>query len=51
MMEMRILFCWLLRRFRFAKAPGVNYDEWEGGILDYIIVHQDPLLVSVSLKE
>jgi hypothetical protein len=51
MMEMRMLLCWVLRRFRFSKAPGVNYDEWEGGILDWIVVHQDPLLISVSLKE
>jgi cytochrome P450 len=51
MMEMRMLLCWLLRRFRFSKAPGVNYEDWEGKILDWIVVHQDPLLVSVSLKE
>ena len=51
MMEMRMLLCWLLRRFRFSKAPGMNYEEWEERILDWIIVHQDPLFMSVSLQE
>ena len=51
MMEMRMLLCWVLRRFRFSKAPGVNYEEWEGKILDWFVVHQDPLLVNVSPRE
>jgi cytochrome P450 len=52
LMEMRMLLCWLLRRFRFSKAPGMCLEEWEGRILDWIyMVHQDPLLVSVSLRE
>jgi cytochrome P450 len=51
LMEMRILLCWVLRRFRFSKAPGVSHEEWEGKILDWFVVHQDPLLVGVSLRE
>ncbi|KAN0137398.1 hypothetical protein V8E53_004843, partial [Lactarius tabidus] len=34
LMEMRMLLCWMLRRFSFSKAPGVNLEEWEGKILD-----------------
>lgn len=52
LMEMRMLLCWVLRRFRFSKAPGVSHEDWEGRILDWLfVVHQDPLLVSVSLRE
>ncbi|KAF8270117.1 high nitrogen upregulated cytochrome P450 monooxygenase 2 [Lactarius quietus] len=51
LMEMRMLLCWVIRRFRFSKAPGVSYEQWEGKILDWFVVHQDPLLVSVSLRE
>lgn len=52
LMEMRMLLCWVLRRFRFSEAPGVSLEEWEGGILDWLfVVHQGPLLVSVSFRE
>ena len=51
LMEMRMLLCWVLRRFRFSKAPGMNLEEWEGRILDWFGVRQDPLLVSVSFRE
>ncbi|KAH9063317.1 high nitrogen upregulated cytochrome P450 monooxygenase 2 [Lactarius vividus] len=51
LMEMRMLLCWVLRRFRFSKPPGVTHEEWEGRILDWFVVHQDPLLVSFSLRE
>jgi cytochrome P450 len=51
MMEMRMVLCWLMRRFRFSKAPGVDYREWEGTIQDWFVVHQEPLKVSVSLRE
>ncbi|KAH8993810.1 hypothetical protein EDB86DRAFT_2927658 [Lactarius hatsudake] len=50
-MEMRMVPCWVLQRFRFSSAPRVSHDEWEGKILDWFIVRQDPLLVSVSLRE
>ncbi|KAH9001150.1 high nitrogen upregulated cytochrome P450 monooxygenase 2 [Lactarius akahatsu] len=50
-MEMRMLLCWVLRRFRFSKPPGVTHEEWEGRILDWFVVHQDPLLVNFSLRE
>ncbi|KAI9445850.1 high nitrogen upregulated cytochrome P450 monooxygenase 2 [Lactarius psammicola] len=51
MMEMRMVLCWVLRRFRFTEAPGVSHEEWEGKILDWFIVHQDPLLVGISPRE
>jgi len=51
LLEMRMLLCWVLRRFRFSKVPGVSYEEWEGRILDWFVVHQEPLLVSVSHRE
>jgi len=51
LMEMRMLLCWVLRRFQFSKAPGVSYEEWEGRIKDWFVVHQDPLLVGISLRE
>jgi cytochrome P450 len=50
-MEMRMVLCWILRQFRFSRAPGVVYEEWEGKIQDWFVVHQEPLLVSVSLRE
>ena len=51
LLEMRMLLCWVIRRFQFFKAPGVNYEEWEGRILDWFVVHQDPLLMSISPRE
>ena len=51
LMEMRMVLCWILRRFRFLRAPGVAYEEWEGKIQDWFVVHQEPLLVRVSPKE
>jgi cytochrome P450 len=51
LMEMRMLLCSLLRHFRFSKAPGVDYAEWEEKIRDWYLVHQEPLVVSVSLRE
>lgn len=51
MMEMRMVLCWVLRRFRFAKAPGFRYEEWEGKVQDWFVVHQPPLLASISSRE
>ena len=51
LVEMRMVLCWILRRFRFSKAPGVGYEEWERKIQDWFIAHQEPLVVSVSLRE
>ncbi|KAN0137390.1 Cytochrome P450 [Lactarius tabidus] len=52
LMELRMLLCWVLRRFRFSEAPGVGLEGWDGRISDWIfLVHQDPLLVSVSLRK
>ena len=51
MMEMRMLLCWVLRRFRFSKTPGVDYEEWEGKILDWFVVHHEALLVNISPRE
>jgi cytochrome P450 len=49
--EMRMVLCWMLRRFLFSRAPGVDYEKWETKIQDWFVVHQEPLLVSVSLRE
>jgi cytochrome P450 len=51
LMEMRMLICWVLLRFRFSKAPGFDYEEWERKIQDWFVVHHEPLMVSVSLRE
>jgi cytochrome P450 len=51
LMEMRMLLCWVLRRFRFSMAPGFAYKEWEDGIRDWFVSHHDPLLVTMTLKE
>jgi cytochrome P450 len=51
LLEMRILLCWVIRRFRFSKAPGVSYEDWEGRIQDWFVVHQDPLFISISPRE
>ncbi|KAH9029481.1 high nitrogen upregulated cytochrome P450 monooxygenase 2 [Lactarius pseudohatsudake] len=51
LMEMRMLLCWMLRRFRFSKAPGVTYEGWEEKIRDWNVMHHDPLLVRISLRE
>ena len=50
-MEMRMVLCWILQRFRFSRAPSVVYEEWEEDIRDWFVVHHGPLLVSVSPKE
>jgi hypothetical protein len=51
LMEMRMVLCWILRHFCFFRAPGVVYEEWEAKIQDWFVVHQEPLLVSVSLRK
>jgi cytochrome P450 len=51
LIEMRMVLCWILRHFRFSRAPGVVYEEWEGKIQDWFVVHQEPLMVNVSLRE
>jgi cytochrome P450 len=51
LMEMRMVLCWILRRLRFSRAPGVAYEEWEGKIQDWLVAHHEPLLVHISLKE
>ncbi|KAI9447575.1 high nitrogen upregulated cytochrome P450 monooxygenase 2 [Lactarius indigo] len=51
LMQMRMALCWVLLRFRFSKAPGFRYEEWEGNIQDWFAVHQPPLLVSISIRE
>jgi cytochrome P450 len=51
LMEMRMVLCWVLRRIRFSKVPGFSYEAWEEKIQDWFVVHQDPLLVNVSLRE
>ncbi|KAF8269044.1 high nitrogen upregulated cytochrome P450 monooxygenase 2 [Lactarius quietus] len=51
LMEMRMVLCWVLRRFRFSRAPGFRYEEWEGKVQDWFVVHQPPLLASISIRE
>jgi cytochrome P450 len=51
LMEMRMVLCWMLRRFRFSKAAGVTYEGWEGRIQDWNVIHNDPLLVRISLRD
>ena len=51
LMEMRMVLCWALRRFRFSRAPGFSYEEWEGKVQDWFVVHQPPLLASISIRE
>ena len=51
LLEMRTLLCWVLLRFRISKAPGMNYEEWEGKILDWFVVHQDPMLIQITPRE
>ena len=48
--EMRMVLCWILRLFRFSKAPGVVYEDWEEKIQDWFVVHQEPLFVTVSSR-
>jgi len=51
LMEMRMVLCWMLRRFRFSMAAGVAYEGWEARIRDWNVINNDPLLVSISLRE
>jgi len=48
LLEMRILLCWVIQRFQFSEVPGVRYEEWDGTIQDWFVVHQDPLLMGIS---
>ncbi|KAI9462029.1 high nitrogen upregulated cytochrome P450 monooxygenase 2 [Russula earlei] len=50
LMEMRMVLCWMLQRFRFSKVPGVAYEEWEGRIQDWFVIHFEPLSVNVSIR-
>jgi cytochrome P450 len=50
LMQMRMVLCWMLQRFRFSRAPGVDYEAWEGHIQDWYVVHHAPLVVNVSLR-
>ncbi|KAI0265785.1 cytochrome P450 [Gloeopeniophorella convolvens] len=50
LLEMRMVLCWMLRRFRFSKAPGVSYEEWEECVKDWFVVHHEPLQVELSLR-
>ena len=51
LLEMRMVLCWVLRRFRFSRVPGFPYEEWEGKIQDWFVIHVDPLPVHVSIME
>ncbi|KAI0265874.1 high nitrogen upregulated cytochrome P450 monooxygenase 2 [Gloeopeniophorella convolvens] len=51
MMEMRMLICWLLRRFSFSALPGFAPRAWEEGLNDRFVLARDPLMLNVSLRE
>jgi len=51
LIELRVVLCWMLRSFRFSKAPGVTYEGWEERIKDWVVIHNDPLLVRISHRE
>jgi len=51
LIEMRVVLCWILRRFRISRASGVAYEEWEDKIQDWFVVHHEPLLVNMSFRE
>jgi hypothetical protein len=46
-----MVLCWMLRRFRFSKVPGIHYEAWEGQIRDWFLVNVRPLVVNVSLRD
>ncbi|KAI9507521.1 high nitrogen upregulated cytochrome P450 monooxygenase 2 [Russula earlei] len=50
LMEMRIVLCWVLRRFQFSKVPRISYEEWEGKFQDWFVMKVDPLPVNVSIR-
>ncbi|KAF8258059.1 high nitrogen upregulated cytochrome P450 monooxygenase 2 [Lactarius quietus] len=50
-MEMRMVLCWILRHLRFSKAPGVTYEGWDERIQDWNVIHNEPLVVRISLRE
>ena len=40
--RLRILLCWMLRRFRFSESLGVSLEGWDGMDSGWIfVVHQD----------
>jgi len=51
LLEMRMVLCWVLWRFRFSRLPGFPYEEWEGRIQDWFVIRVDPLPVHVSVRE
>ena len=50
-LEMRIVLCWMLRRFRLSRVPGLAYEEWERKIKDWFVMQVDPLPVHISIRE
>ncbi|KAI0267695.1 high nitrogen upregulated cytochrome P450 monooxygenase 2 [Gloeopeniophorella convolvens] len=51
LMEMRMLACWLIRRFHFSATPGTDVSAWEEGLKDRFVLLRDPLMLDVSLRE
>ncbi|KAI0306837.1 high nitrogen upregulated cytochrome P450 monooxygenase 2 [Multifurca ochricompacta] len=51
LMEMRMLICWVLRRFRFSKTLGFSYETWDVTTEDWFVLHQHPMLASISRRE
>ncbi|KAI0265982.1 high nitrogen upregulated cytochrome P450 monooxygenase 2 [Gloeopeniophorella convolvens] len=50
-MEMRMVICSLLRRFRFSAAPGIPLKDWEASTEDRFVTYGGPLMVEISLRE
>ncbi|KAI0265912.1 high nitrogen upregulated cytochrome P450 monooxygenase 2 [Gloeopeniophorella convolvens] len=50
LMELRMLLCWLLRRFHFSAIPGTQPGTWEEGLKDRFVLTRDALMLDVSLR-
>jgi len=51
LLEMRMVLCWVLRRFRFSRVPGFAYEGWEEKIQDWFVIQVDPLPVHILIRE
>ncbi|KAI0265869.1 high nitrogen upregulated cytochrome P450 monooxygenase 2 [Gloeopeniophorella convolvens] len=51
LMEMRMVVCLLLRRFRFSAAPGMPLEDWEDSVKDLFVMYRGPFTIEISLRE
>ncbi|KAI0265036.1 high nitrogen upregulated cytochrome P450 monooxygenase 2 [Gloeopeniophorella convolvens] len=49
-LEMRMVLCWIIRCFHFSRVSDVNLEEWEEGMKDWFVAHQEPLNARISLR-